>query len=63
MLFCGLYDMRTVGSSGFPALRTYLWAYTGARMWTSYPAIDQLSTVRQVTPAYPPTFDHEELTA
>ena len=56
VLFCGLYDLRTVGSTGFPALRTYLWAYTGDRDWTSYPAIDQLSTVRQVTPAYPPTF-------
>jgi acetyl esterase/lipase len=56
VLFCGLYDMRTVGSSGFPGLRTYLWAYTGVRDWTSYPAIDQLSTVLHVTPAYPPTF-------
>jgi acetyl esterase/lipase len=56
VLFCGLYDMRTVGSTGFPALRTYLWAYTGARDWTSYPAIDQLSTVLHITSAYPPTF-------
>jgi acetyl esterase/lipase len=56
VLFCGLYDLRTVGSTGFPALRTYLWAYTGARDWTSYPAIDQLSTVLHVTPGYPATF-------
>lgn len=56
VLFCGIYDMRTVGSSGFPALRTYLWAYTGSRDWTSYPAIDQLSAVGQVTARYPPTF-------
>jgi acetyl esterase/lipase len=56
VLFCGLYDMRTVGTTGFPALRTYLWAYTGVRDWTSYPAINQLSTVLNVTPAYPPTF-------
>jgi acetyl esterase/lipase len=56
VLFCGLYDMRTVGSTGFPALRTYLWAYTGTRDWTSYPAIDQLSTVLHVTASYPPTF-------
>ncbi len=26
------------------------------RDWTSYPAIDQLSTVLHVTQAYPPTF-------
>jgi acetyl esterase/lipase len=56
VLFCGLYDLRTVGSTGFPALRTYLWSYTGVRDWTSYPAIDQLSTVLHVTPGYPPTF-------
>jgi acetyl esterase/lipase len=56
VLFCGLYDMRTVRATGFPALRTYLWAYTGVRDWTSYPAIDQLSTVLHVTPHYPPTF-------
>jgi acetyl esterase/lipase len=56
VLFCGLYDMRTVGTTGFPALRTYLWAYTGVRDWTSYPAIDQLSTTRHVTSRYPATF-------
>ena len=31
VLFCGIYDMSTVGGTGFPALRTYLWAYTGTR--------------------------------
>jgi acetyl esterase/lipase len=56
VLFCGIYDMSTVGGSGFPALRTYLWAYTGTRSWTSYPEISQLSTVRNVTAQYPPTF-------
>jgi acetyl esterase/lipase len=56
VLFCGLYDMRTVAGTGFPALRTYLWAYTGTRDWTSYPAIDQLSTTRHITARYPPTF-------
>jgi acetyl esterase/lipase len=56
VLFCGLYDMDTVAGTGFPALRTYLWAYTGVRDWTSYPAIDQLSTTRQITAAYPPVF-------
>jgi acetyl esterase/lipase len=56
VLYCGLYDMRTVGGTGFPALRTYLWAYTGVRNWTSFAAIDQLSTTQQVTSAYPATF-------
>ena len=55
VLFCGIYDMSTVGGSGFPAMRTYLWAYTGTRDWMSYPEIDQLSTVLHVTAQYPPT--------
>lgn len=56
VLYCGLYDMRTVGGTGFPALRTYLWAYTGSRNWTAYPDIDQLSVTKHVTAAYPATF-------
>lgn len=56
VLYCGLYDMDTVGSTGFPALRTYLWAYTGQRDWQSYPRIDELSTTRNATSAYPATF-------
>jgi len=55
-LFCGLYDMSTVAGTGFPALRTYLWAYTGARDWTSDPGIGQLSTTRHITARYPPAF-------
>jgi acetyl esterase/lipase len=56
VLFCGLYDMRTVSGTGFPGLRTYLWSYTGVRDWTSYPAIGQLSVTAQVTADYPATF-------
>jgi acetyl esterase/lipase len=56
LLFCGLFDMDTVGATGFPAVRTYLWSYTGYRDWTRYPRIDELSTARQVTNAYPPTY-------
>jgi acetyl esterase/lipase len=55
LLFCGLYDMATVGSSGFPALQTFLWAYLGRRDWRNVPDLGQLSTVGQVTAAYPPT--------
>ena len=56
VLYCGLYDMSTVGGTGFPGLRTYLWSYTGTRNWLAYPEINQLSTTRQVTAAYPPTY-------
>jgi acetyl esterase/lipase len=56
VLYCGLYDMSTVGQTGFPALRTYLWSYTGTRNWLAYPQINQLSTARQATAAYPPAY-------
>jgi acetyl esterase/lipase len=56
LLFCGLFDMDTVGATGFPAVRTYLWSYTGHRDWTRYPRIDELSTTRQATRGYPPTY-------
>jgi acetyl esterase/lipase len=56
VLFCGLYDMDTVRDTGFPALRTFLWAYTGRRAWTTLPAIDQMSTTRQITDRYPATY-------
>ncbi|MEV8212890.1 alpha/beta hydrolase [Leifsonia sp. NPDC077715] len=56
VLFCGLYDMSTVASTGFPALRTYLWAYTGTRDWLRFGRIDELSTTKTATSAYPPTF-------
>lgn len=55
ILFCGLYDMRTVGDTGFPALRTFLWSYTGYRNWLDFGDIDQLSTTAQITAAYPAT--------
>ena len=56
VLYCGLYDMSTVASTNFPALRTYLWAYTGTRNWLAYPQIGQLSVTGQATAAYPPTY-------
>lgn len=56
LLFCGLYNMSTVGSTGFPFIRIFLWSYTGYRDWMMFPQIDQLSTTLQVTSAYPPTF-------
>ncbi|MFE1665760.1 alpha/beta hydrolase [Microbacterium sp. P02] len=56
VLFCGLYNMQTVADTGFPALRTYLWAYTGHREWTTAPGIENLSTTSTATTDYPPTF-------
>jgi acetyl esterase/lipase len=48
--------MSTVGSSGFPALRTLLWSYTGHRDWLDAPDIDQLSTTSHITAGFPATF-------
>lgn len=56
ILFCGLYDMSTVANTGFPGLRTYLWAYTGHRDWLDGPDTGQMSTATTATAAYPPTF-------
>jgi acetyl esterase/lipase len=56
VLYCGLYDLTTVGSTGFPGLRTYLWAYTGHRDWLSAPNVGAISTTKNVTNNYPPTF-------
>jgi acetyl esterase/lipase len=56
ILYCGLYNMATLASTSFSALRTYLWAYTGDRDWTNYSHLDELSTTKQVTAEYPATF-------
>lgn len=56
VLFCGIYNMDTVHQGRFPGMRTYLWSYTGVKDYLAFPAIDQLSTVRQITAAYPPVF-------
>ncbi|MFC4242156.1 alpha/beta hydrolase [Gryllotalpicola reticulitermitis] len=56
VLYCGLYNLESVGSTGFPGLRTYLWAYTGKRNWLTAPGASAMSTVANVTSAYPPTF-------
>ena len=56
VLCCGIYDLRTVGASGFPALRTLLWSYTGRRDWTRWPRVDELSATEHLSPDYPPVF-------
>lgn len=56
VLYCGAYDLDTLGATGFPGLRTFLWAYTGHRDWPDAPFADQLSTTKQATADYPPTY-------
>jgi acetyl esterase/lipase len=56
LLFCSIYDMKTVRATGTPFLETFMWSYMGMRDFENYPRIDELSTVKQITPEYPPVF-------
>lgn len=58
ILFCGPYDLGMVnfdGPLGF-FLRTVVWAYSGRKDFENDKAFARLSIVRDVTPAFPPTF-------
>jgi acetyl esterase/lipase len=56
LLFCSIYEMKTVRETGAQFLDTFMWSYTGMRDFENYPRIDELSTVKQITSEYPPTF-------
>ncbi|TYR81883.1 alpha/beta hydrolase [Priestia megaterium] len=61
LLYCGLYNMDRMGKSEkSPVLKagvqTVLWSYTGVKDFASFSRLDELSTVKQVTPDYPPAF-------
>ncbi|WP_146117098.1 MULTISPECIES: alpha/beta hydrolase [unclassified Paenibacillus] len=56
LLFCGPYNLSTVAETGFPLIRTFLWSYTGVKTFEDYPRLNEMSTVLQVTAAYPPAF-------
>lgn len=59
ILNCGVYDLdmmnRATGLVGW-GFRKCLWAYTGSRDWAATPAGTQMSTLRFVTPDFPPTY-------
>ncbi|MGO4529529.1 alpha/beta hydrolase [Paenibacillus sp. 2TAF8] len=56
LLFCGPYNLRTAQSTGFPFMRTFLWSYTGSKVYEDDPNLDEMSTVLQATGEYPPSF-------
>lgn len=56
VLCCGMFDMRTVASTGFRGLDGFLDAYLGTADWSSDPRLDQLSVTRHVTRDFPATF-------
>lgn len=56
VLWSGPYDFDTADRAGFGGFRSYVWAYTGRKDFEDHPRIDELSTVRTATDAYPPTY-------
>lgn len=56
LLFCGLYNMATVSDTGFPNINYFLNTYTGTDAFASFPHLEELSTVRHITPDFPDTF-------
>lgn len=52
LLCCGLYNMDTVMKSHFPALRTFMWAYTNEKKLHRFSRKDELSTVKNLTADY-----------
>ena len=37
-------------------IQTVFWSYTGVKDFASFSRLDEMSTVKQITPDYPPTF-------
>lgn len=56
LLFCGLYNMETVASTGFPNIEYFLNTYTGTANFEKFARIQELSIVQQVTPDFPDSF-------
>lgn len=56
LLFNGVYDFDTAGECGFFAFEKWVWAYTGQKNYRSYDRLDEISTVKHITPNYPATF-------
>lgn len=56
ILYSGPYNFDTAHQSNFPGWRTYIWSYVGQRDYDQYPRLDELSTVKNVTADYPPTY-------
>ncbi|MCZ4151531.1 lipase, partial [Escherichia coli] len=40
LLYCGPYNLSTVGQTGFPFMRTFLWSYTGMKDYEEYPRLN-----------------------
>lgn len=56
LLFNGVYNFDTAGDCGFFAFGKWVWAYTGQKDYRAYERLDEMSTVKHITPNYPATF-------
>jgi len=56
LLFNGVYNFETAGDCGFFAFGKWMWAYTGRKDYRAYEQLDEMSTVRHITPNYPAVF-------
>ncbi|HLO15504.1 MAG TPA: alpha/beta hydrolase [Anaerolineales bacterium] len=56
LLYDGAYDMQTLRATRAPGMSLFFWSYTGVRRFESFDRIDELSTIKHVTPDYPPVF-------
>ncbi|AJS59756.1 alpha/beta hydrolase [Paenibacillus sp. IHBB 10380] len=60
LLYCGIYNMDKMGIQSSPVIKkgiqSVFWAYTGKKDFHSFSRLDELSTVKHITPNYPPTF-------
>lgn len=55
-LFCGFYNFDSAIKSGFPAIKTFLWAYTNCKKLKTFKRKDELSSIKYITENYPDTF-------
>jgi acetyl esterase/lipase len=59
ILNCGIYDVSEIPNAtgiGGWGFRTALWAYLGTKDWSNTPGGEQMSTLDDVTAAFPPTW-------
>lgn len=56
ILYSGPYNFDTAAEANFPGWRMYVWSYTGQRDYEQYTRLDELSTVKNITADYPPTY-------
>lgn len=56
ILYNGVYNFDTVGECKFPFWKQLVWGYTGKKDYKKYERLDELSTIKHITPDYPAVF-------